>query len=79
MAVLSVNKSSRRAAWAGRAEACGWGGGQSYRASTLKSHERRPGRGFGVDLLGGVALWVLMEELKPFMPLTPLRPFLFLA
>lgn len=22
-----------------------------YRASTLKIHERRPGRGFGVDLL----------------------------
>lgn len=55
------------------------GGKQPYRASTLKSHERRPGRGFGVDLLGGVAVWVLMEELKPFMPFTPLRPFLVLA
>lgn len=55
------------------------GGEQPYRASTLKSHERRPGRGFGVERLGGVAVWVLMEELKPFMPFTPLRPFFVLA
>lgn len=68
----------RRVAWAGRAGALEVTG-QSYRASTLNNHETRPGRGFGVDLLWGVAGWVLMEELKPFMPLTPLRPFFVLA
>lgn len=56
--------------------------GQPYRASTLKSHDRRPRGGFGVDLLWGVAVWELMEEPKPFMPFmpfTPLSPFFVLA